>query len=77
MRKKKHIVLPDIPWIEELWKAMKAGKPFTIDGIGTFTAKKINGRKTYNPATGGEAYMEPYIKIKFKVSTDLFSYINE
>lgn len=76
MRKKLKIKYPTVPSIEKVWLALSEDGIYEIDGLGTLEVVEIKGRKTYNPATKGEAYMQPYKKVKFKVSTDLNSFLN-
>ncbi len=76
MRKKKHIKIPENAAEKAIFLSLKHDGVCEIKGVGTLEVVEIKGRKTHNPQTGGEAYMEPYKKVKFRASTDLNSYLN-
>ncbi len=72
-----NIQKPPVGFVETIWEGLKTTGKVRIHGLGTFELKEIAGRKTYNPVTKGEAYMKPYLKIKFRPYTGLQEYINE
>lgn len=52
--------------IQQIVMGLKKHGKVRIRGLGIFETKEIAGRKAYNPVTRDEAYMNPYMKIKFR-----------
>lgn len=54
----------------------EVGSKVTVQGLGTFTSKKMGDRMARNPRTGVESYVDPYIKPTFKASGKMQDVIN-
>lgn len=56
---------------EQLGKAIKKDKRFSMPGFGTFTVKRRAGRVGRNPRTGAEIRIAPTKTVGFRPSPEL------
>ncbi len=56
---------------EQLGKAIKRDKRFSMPGFGTFTVKRRAGRVGRNPRTGAEIRIAPTKTVGFRPSPEL------
>ena len=63
-------------FIEMCSKEVKAGRPFRVAGLGTFSLKRTKARKGRNPATGEPIKIKASKRMNFKPSSLIKDLLN-